>query len=209
MAHKMVKTFEGLWVKPQKWGEKMHGEYFSSLSSRPTGCSGLTKGYPLVKISARHTFAEQPTYTAFLGAPMLRSITFDVNYWDEEEDDVLLQWSKITSIDTDYGKDWLFGMTFLLLIELNVLFEFTRDPPCIDRIVDVVRILAGIQRLYLIMQARDATCPSPRLIMDTLLEEMKLEEFLPGLTFLRFIWTFHWGDHDEYDPDFAEDRNDK
>lgn len=133
-------------------------------------------------------------------------------------------------------------MSFPLLVELNVLFEFTNDPPCIDRIVDVVRTSAGIQRLSLITQSTDAICtgddnlriiriankpsltelevaeiwlhygvccpgPGPRLITDSLLEEpMKSEEFLPELASLRFVWTFHWGDDDENDPDFAEHR---
>ncbi len=42
-------------------------------------------------------YAEHPTCTAFLDAPMLCSIAFDVNWWDEEEDDMLLQWNQITS----------------------------------------------------------------------------------------------------------------
>ncbi|PBK92820.1 hypothetical protein ARMGADRAFT_1080039 [Armillaria gallica] len=132
-------------------------------------------------------------------------------------------------------------MSFPLLVELNVLFEFTRDPPCIDRIVDVVRTSAGIQRLSLVTQSIDEICtgddilriirtantpsltelevaeiwphygvrrpgPGPRLITDSLLEEMKSEEFLPELASLPFVWTFHWGDDDENDPDFAEHR---
>ncbi|PBK92821.1 hypothetical protein ARMGADRAFT_1080040 [Armillaria gallica] len=36
-------------------------------------------------------YAEHPTCTAFLDAPMLCSIAFDVNWWDEEEEDMLLQ----------------------------------------------------------------------------------------------------------------------
>ncbi|SJL00678.1 uncharacterized protein ARMOST_03991 [Armillaria ostoyae] len=255
-------------------------------------------------VDTMEDYAEYPTCTAFLDAPMLRSVAFDVKWWDEEEDDMLLQWNQITSVDANCrgasycqlglpifdieelrspnyvpyagrhltirhsvaastnpgsiyitsltidawninspadGKDWLLGMSFPLLVELNVRFEFTRDPPCIDRIVDVVRTSAGIQRLSLVTQSIDATCtgddilriirtantpsltelevselwlhygircpgPGPRLITDSLLEEMKSEEFLPELTSLRFIWTFHWGDDDENDPDLAEHR---
>ncbi|KAK0441812.1 hypothetical protein EV421DRAFT_1810192 [Armillaria borealis] len=242
-------------------------------------------------VDTMEDYAEYPTCTAFLDAPMLRSVAFDVKWWDEEEDDMLLQWNQITSVDANCrgasycqlglpifdieelrspnyvpyagrhltiqhsvaastnpgsiyitsltidawninppadGKDWLLGMSFPLLVELNVRFEFTRDPPCIDRIIDVVRTSAGIQRLSLVAQSIDATCTGDdilRIIRTantpslTELEvseiwlhygvrcpEMKSEEFLPELTSLRFVWTFHWGDDDENDPDFAKHR---
>ncbi|KAK0239866.1 hypothetical protein EDD85DRAFT_788079 [Armillaria nabsnona] len=210
-------------------------------------------------------YAEHPTYTAFFDAPMLCSIAFDVNWWDKEEDDMLLQSPNyvphagrhltiqrsvaaatnlgsiyITSLTIDAwninppgdGKDWLLGMSFPLLVELN-------RP---TRIVGVVWTSAGILRLSLVTQSIDAICtgdnilriirtantptgltelevaeiwlhygvhcpgPGPRLITDSLLVEMKSEEFLPELASLRFVWTFHWGDDDENDPDFAEHR---